>query len=91
MGPINPYFGSIPDPRYETGIPGTEYGKVYKDIQDDKLIASVSIKDADGNIYGVQERTIMSKEDFLTCFHEWVTKEELLKILNREGENIDAQ
>ena len=91
MGPINPYFGAIPDPRYETGIPGTEYGKVCKDIQDDKLVASAAIKDADGNIYGMKEKVIMSKEDFLTCFREWVTKEELLKILNEKGEDTDAQ
>lgn len=49
-------------------------------IDDEKLYYSKAIKDG-VNIFGIDERTILTKEQFLACFKEWVTKDMIEEIL----------
>lgn len=58
-------------------------------INNEKLYYSKAITDG-VNIFGIDERTILTKAQFLACFKEWISKEDLLKILNEKGEDTDA-
>jgi hypothetical protein len=55
-------------------------------IDDEKLYYSKSITSADGAyLLGIDNRTILTKEQFLACFKEWVTKDMIEEILQSKS------
>jgi len=44
------------------------------EIQDDKLIRKTPVYDNDGSYVAIRNEVVITKEEFLACYNEWVLK-----------------
>lgn len=50
------------------------------EFQDDKLIRKTPVYDSDGSYVAIRNEVVITKEEFLSCYKEWVLKNPAVSI-----------